>query len=360
MKLQFGSFRFFKRKRVSEMADLALNPKKAGQNPKPNKAPLYVVCLVVLLAFVGFFLVGPFVSSTEAADPQVPVATVIVPTFTSTNISVAVGSPTTTNTPAATNTPTQVPLTNAELEVLTNVKIVKSGEVGDEFVRHDLLAILASQDYLREHEVLTVFPEITIEVADSLESPVGCDVQVKNGSFVIHQNVIRCKNDRQPYQWMSSVANEVMNIYFQMSAGVDTYNEISVAQWIWIEGAAEYFSWQALLEANLVTSEQAFHTTEMEDGQVYTVNDLLNSNVALGPNKSTNIGYHFMDFLIHKDGGRQEQVNKNIQNIYGVFVYLGKANVLSEFNFKKMDEAVFALFGESQSDLFAEFLDHIN
>ena len=343
------------------MSDLVVNhPKKATQDKRPHMPSFFFGVVVTLVVLLVIQVLLPLFSTTKAQEPA-PMPTAIVVQSTATKVPTDV-PPTQTSTaqPTASPVPTEVVLTNEELMALTGVTIVKRGEVDDIFARYELLAVKASQDYLRNHEVISDFPPMVIEIADSVDYPMGCDFEYKNGVYVVHQNIVKCKNDRQPFQWMGSGANEAMNIYFQTSVGVDTYNEVSVAQWIWIEGSAEYFAWQALLEADLVTSEQAFHTTEMEDGQVYTVNDLLNSNANLGPNKSTNIGYHFMDFLLHMNGNDQQKINENIQKIYGVFVYLGKANVASEFNYKKMDEAVISLFGQPQSDLFASFLAQIS
>ena len=135
-------------------------------------------------------------------------------------------------------------------------------------------------------------------------------------------------------------------------------SEFSTASWLWVEGAANYFGWQALVENKLLSSNRSLQQIDGLDKGLYSVDDLLNANDLFGIGQSSDIGSSFMDFLIHKDGNDQKKIDENIKRIYDVFTIIGSTNI-PDNKIKRqqiMKDAVLQVFGVSEESLYADFL----
>lgn len=311
-----------------------------------------VVSVILTFVFTMVLISGcnPAVTSLQVSPTLTSVST--PSTFTPEPISTTTVTPT--KTPTDTPAPTATPITNEELAMSLGVTVIKRGVVSDDLIRLDLLGFKADQDYFIRHGISTVFPPIRLEIADSKASGVNCEVVIKNGKITVLQNTPFCYTDRNPVNWLNATSNEGMNIYLQFAVGLNSSSEFNTATWLWIEGSANYFGWQALFENKLATPDQnTIPFDELEQG-VYSVDDLLNSNDI----DASGIGYYFFDFLIHKDGNDQKKIDENIRKVYDVFTIIGNTNIPSSKAKRQqvMMDAVLTVFGESEANLYSDFL----
>lgn len=318
---------------------------------------MIVVCLLVTAFVAGNLRNSSPVNEVVAHEPTNTSA----PTFTSTPV-----NPTNTKTPVPTRTPTHIPtatetpMTLDELATYLGVTIVKYGEVDDKYVHYILVALKADQDYLIRHGVANpAFFPFRIKVQNYQYGGISCKTDLVNGQMVMEQNAAKCYGgDISPRSWYNTASHEGMHAYLHYGNGVVPGSKISTVTWIWIEGGASYFGWQALFESGL--AKPADNTrgpiNDLLDGR--TPQDLLDVR-NFGPGEGDDIGYQFFDWLIHKDGSDQAKIDENIQKVYEVFRIVGSSTVLENPEKRQafMNETVQTVFGCSAESLYADFIE---
>ncbi len=316
-----------------------------------------VVCLLVT-AFVFGNLKSNQVSATE---PAMATTVTNAPTFTSTPVPTNTATIVPTKTPTTVPTVTATPMTTEEFAKYLGITVVEYGDVDDKFLRYVLDAIKADRDYLIRHGIENpVFPEFKLSIQNYQYGSLSCKADLENGRIVVEQNIPKCYGgDISPRGWYNSASHEGIHVYMQMASGIVPGAKLNTVTWIWVEGGASYFGWQALFESHLAKPSDNTRgpIDELLEGR--TPQDLLDVR-NFGPGEGDDIGYQFFDWLIHKDGNDQASVDENIQKVYEVYRTVGAITYIPDNPEKRqaiMNEAVQTVFGCSAESLYADFIE---
>jgi len=317
---------------------------------------------------VNIFLV--LVLLLVACSPQLTNEITPVPTLAPTQIQTLIPSPTNTPTPIPTITvtptatvvaPPSLPLDQYATSL--GIKIVRDGEIPDDYIRYSLDAGWAVQKYLCDLYKFCTFAPATLVIGDQVfDGSCGSGFFSEYKGLTILEDMLACKGGldsvkddpsktvEQIYkervaivQIHDSMAHEFIHLYLQWEQG-STQKEINKFHRDWTEGPAQRLYGEALAYVGLSMQFQnhiSYSNLSCSVWENITIAKAIAGNPGGDDNDNNEIiiGWYIMDYLIKNHGG--------VPNLMKVWAIAGSDHS------KSRGDIILDVYGMTEEELYA-------